>query len=265
MLSAAFGLLLLATQAQAPTPTPTPLPAPPAPPPEASPPEVSPPEAPEEIPVVRESGNEAFGGAPSMAIFSIRTLTQIRYRGTFDDAGTMDQTASAEQDDGYRLNRAFLRLTANPTKHVGAKVLVDFAELSRKNTSRALKLAFAEMRPFPRVDVFAGLFKRAFSLLELLPIADFEFAEVGPTDTAIKDFGYGGRDLGAMVRVAPLPKKKMLSVWLGAFSGETEEGFDSSAVKLVTGRTELRLSKHLRFGADVARRTSAISKVQKQK
>jgi hypothetical protein len=34
-----------------------------------------------------------------------------------------------------------------------------------------------------------GLFKRPYSLLELLPIAEFEFADVGPTDDVIKELG----------------------------------------------------------------------------
>src|SRR5204863_9307489 len=133
-----------------------------------------------------ESGNDAFGDAP-LSGFSLRTLTQVRYRGTMTPNGAQpDELATAKDDDGWRLNRMFLRLVAAPNKRVQARVLVDFAELMRKNPKRSLKLAYGLLVPWKWLEVTAGLFKRSFSLLELLPIADFELSDEGPTDDFLK-------------------------------------------------------------------------------
>jgi hypothetical protein len=209
---------------------------------------------PEATPALRESGQDEFGDM-TVGGFSIRTLTQIRYAGTFAGAGDPDSQATAEDNDGWRLNRMFLRLVAAPNKRLSARVLVDFAELTKKNPKRALKLAYGELRPTKWLEITAGLFKRSFSLLELLPIADFELGDVGPTDDFLKDLGYAGRDVGAMVRLMPLSQKRLLSIWLGAFGGDPGEGYDTTVGKLLTARVESRPLTILRVGADVAWRT----------
>jgi hypothetical protein len=210
------------------------------------------------------STNDPFGESAAGPVGSLtfRTLTQIRYGQTWikddeptDFDGKIAYEASkvtAQANDGWGLNRAFLRVTGQPTKHVGAKLLVDFAEFLHKSPKRAIKLAYGEFDPWSRLQITAGLFKRTFSLLELLPIADFELADVGPTDDLIKDLGFGGRDIGAMVRISPLPKKKMMHVFVGTYAGDNEEGYDARPWKVVTGRVELRLIKALRLGANAA-------------
>jgi hypothetical protein len=204
-----------------------------------------------------ESGNDEFGDM-TMSGFSIRTLTQVRYAGTFTAAGAdPDSKATAQDNDGWRLNRMFLRLVAAPNKRLQARVLVDFAELMRKSGKRSLKLAYGELRPTKWLEITAGLFKRRFSLLELLPIADFEFGDVGPTDGFLKDLGYAGRDVGAMIRVSPLAQRHLLSVWVGAFAGDPEEGYDTTVGKLLSARVESKPLPILRLGADMAWRTGA--------
>jgi hypothetical protein len=266
MVSAIATLLVLLAQvapaapesppAPPPPPPPAPVVVPQPPPPISVAPVVTPIEAePEPAALARESGNDAFGDT-TVNGFTIRTLTQVRYRGSFTPKGaTQDEYATVKDNDGWRLNRMFLRLVAAPNKRVQARLMVDFAELLKKNPKKALKLAYGVLQPTKWLEITAGLFKRSFSLLELLPIADYELSDEGPTDDFIKDLGYGGRDVGAMIRISPLGKKRYLSLWLGTFAGDLEEGYDASPVKLVTGRAETRPFHFLRLGADVSWRT----------
>jgi hypothetical protein len=229
----------------------------------------------------RATGDEAIGGQDSTPIggYTFRSLIQTRFRQTFVDVEPMlDALARQKADelllmpdkylellrqgvrenDGIRLNRAFLRAIAQPTQEVGFKLLLDFAELTRQNVRRTIKLAFTELTPHERVTVTAGLFKIPFSLLELLPIADFEFAEVGPTDALIKNLGFAGRDIGAMVRISPLARKRHLSLFVGAFQGENTGDQEYRGPGMLAGRVTSRPIKRLRLGANAAWRPHAV-------
>jgi hypothetical protein len=266
-------LSLLVVLAFQPVAEPIPPPPPPPPPPPAAPMPPPPPPAPAAPPatlvtpvpeetepeppsLLRESGSDAFGDAP-VSGFTLRTLMQVRYRATVTAPGAnIDSEATAKDNDGWRLHRMFLRMVAAPNKRVQARIMVDFAELMRKNPKRSLKFAYGQLQPQKWLELTVGVFKRTFSLLELLPSAEFELSEEGPTDDFLKDLGYAGRDIGAMVRLTPLPKKRFLSVWLGAFAGDNEEGYDVRLGKLLTGRIETKPVRFLRLGADVAWRTA---------
>jgi hypothetical protein len=180
-----------------------------------------------------------------------RFLFQTRYTKTI--VPTIDQTTTLDPrlNDGYALNRVFLRATTQPKPWLAGKLLVDFAELSHKSPKHALKLAYAELKPHSRVTLTVGLFKRTFSLLELLPIADYELADPGPTDSLIKDGELAGRDPGAMIRIDPLRKRKWLSIYLGMYDGGLG-GVDARLAGLLTGRIEGRPTKHIRLGIDGA-------------
>lgn len=235
----------------APAVDPVPVPAPPPPPAPAGTVLESEPEP----PAFREVTNDAFGDA-TLGGFTLRTLTQVRYRKTVTKSrASHDEQATVKDNDGWRLNRMFLRMTAAPSKKLQARVIVDFAELMRKNPKRALKSGYAELQPWKWLEITAGLHKRTFSLLELLPIADFELSDEGPTDDFLKDLGYAGRDVGASVRISPLEKKRYLSLSLGAFGGDAEEGYDAHIGKLLTARLESRPYRFIRLGADLAWRT----------
>jgi hypothetical protein len=242
--------LLLVAAAQVASP-----PEPPMPPPEpvvAVPVEAEP----EPAQLFRDASNDAFGDA-TVSGFSLRTLIQMRYGHTMPrDSASGDERATVRDDDGWRLNRAFLRLVAAPNKRMQGRITVDFAELMKKNPRRALKSAYGQFTPWKWLELTAGVFKRTFSLMELLPMADFELTQEGPTNDLAKDMGYAGRDAGAMIRVTPLAKKRWLSLWLAAFSGDLEEGYDAAPGKLLTGRIESRPLPYLRLGADLAWRTS---------
>ncbi len=215
-------------------------------------------------------GDEPENG-PKTKGFSFRLLLQTRYTRVFDD----DSVKDAESNDGFALNRVFLRGTVHPYKWLSAKLLVDFAEFAYSNPQQALKLAYGEIRPWKRLEFTVGLFKRTYSLLELLPIAEYEFADTGPTDNLIKVTQFGGRDVGAMVRGDPLPRRRWLHVYLGAFggAGEGAEGLPGTTGSpntgpdlaapslLLTARLQSRPFKHLVFGVDGAWRPTGTTEI----
>jgi hypothetical protein len=250
-----------AAQVQAPVPVPKPKP-------------IAPPEQPVESPAPADDdasfafGEEPLGGAPG----TIRMLLQVRHSSTFADKGRLspnpmvadEQRGTLRANDGYDIQRAFLRYAASPAKNVNAKFLIDFAELFHKNTKQSFKLAYVEVRATRRLQVDLGLLKRTYSLLELLPIAKHELADVGATDDFIKSQGYAGRDVGAVIRYQPLPTRRMMTISLGAFRGDIDEGFDASPLKAVSARVETHPVKHLRLGANAVWRPYESVKMTNQ-
>jgi hypothetical protein len=221
----------------------------------------------EDVAVFGTSG-DAFSNGGQSETLSFRILTQARYADEWYITQPRDNAtdaardiANATENDGWRMNRLFLRAVAKPRKWIQARLLVDFAELRWGNRRNTVKLAYVIVRPFQRTRVTVGYFKRSYSLLELLPIADFEFADVGPTDEVIKELGFGGRDMGALVQVEPLPTKRWLNVSVGVFAGDSEGRF-ATVAGVVTGRLESRPVRRLRLGADASyrpRRTLAFA------
>jgi hypothetical protein len=203
---------------------------------------------------------DPFGDEPELGPkfhgFQFRLLLQTRYTYQFNDA-------NAIKDNGFSLNRAFLRGSAHPYKWLSAKLLVDFAEFAYSNPQQALKQVYGEIRPYKRLEFTVGLFKRLYGLVELLPIAEYEFADTGPIDSLIKTVQFGGRDVGVMVRGDPLPKRKWLHAYLAAYggagegadgvvgtTGTTHNGPDFAAPSLLLeGRLESRPIKHVTLGA----------------
>lgn len=218
-----------------------------------------------------DGGSIKNGGAPKVAAGRFRMMLQLRYKHTYADPGKLsvsptishEQVATVKEQDGYDIQRAFLRYTARPIKQVEAKLLVDFAELKHNNVKQSFKLAYLQIHPTKRIQFDVGLLKRTYSLLELLPIVEHELADLGPTDSYIKDQGYAGRDIGAVVRVQPLPERRWLTVSVGAFRGDIDEGYDANPVRLVTARLESLPWKHLRLGVNGSFRTAANRQMQK--
>jgi len=201
---------------------------------------------------------DPFGDAYRGEPLSFRLLMQAR----FADEWTVSQSrpnpievdrdiANATENDGWRMNRLFLRVIAKPRKWVQGRLLLDFAELRWGSRRGTVKLAYMVFKALPRTRITVGLFKRPYSLLELLPIADFEFADVGPTDEVIKETGFGGRDMGAMVQVEPLPVKRWMNVSAGVFAGDAEGSFATFA-GLMAARIESRALRVVRLGGDVS-------------
>ncbi len=217
-------------------------------------------ETPDAAPLPRQmttSSGDAFADEDSEPM-GIRALLQTRYGQTWPASVLQRERTLLQANDGWHVERAFLRLSAKPSSWLSGKVLLDFASLRDGNVIQTVKLAYVEVEPASRVKVTAGLFKRSYSLLELLPIAEYEFADTGLADTLIQDTGFGGRDMGAMVAVQPLPKKKWLKLFLGAFQGD-HISTDARPDGLLTARAESTLAKHLHLGADVAWRRLATA------
>jgi hypothetical protein len=115
--------------------------------------------------------------------------------------------------------------------------MIDVAEFARK-PQRAMKLAFVELKAAKRVTLTAGYFKRRFSLLELLPAAQWEVADDGAIGVLLKDQGWSGRDLGAMVQVAPLAKKRWLNVSAMVSGGGVDDGVAARPLQLLAVRAQ---------------------------
>jgi hypothetical protein len=219
----------------------------------------------EDVALFGTSG-DPFGDGAKAAVLSFRLLMQARFADEWTQTQPRDNSievyrdiANATENDGWRMNRLFLRAIAKPRKWIQGRLLLDFAELRWGSRRGTVKLAYVVVKPLPRTRLTVGLFKRPYSLLELLPIAEFEFADVGPTDDVIKELGFGGRDVGAMVQVEPLPVKRWLNVSAGVYGGDAEGRFASFA-GLVAARAESRALRFVRLGTDVSwrpRRTQA--------
>ena len=219
---------------------------------------VSPPAAEEPAPLparVTTTLGDAFAEEAESGT-ELRVLLQTRYGETVPSSDRAGERALAQDPDGWVLNRAFVRVVTKPTPWLSGKLLLDFAALRNEDLAQTVKLAYSTIRLHPRLAISAGLFKRPFSLLELLPIGEYEFGDNGPTDGLIKDVGFAGRDIGALVEFAPLPAKKWLKVSLGAFQGG-HANTTAAPDGLLAARLESTVVKHVHLGADVVWRRKA--------
>jgi hypothetical protein len=201
---------------------------------------------------------DPFGDAPSgssLGPLSFRALLQLRYRQTSARPSknprpgyAVREDALATDGDGFELQRLFLRLAAEPTPKLGFKTILDFSKLS--NPENVLKQAYVSVRPVPkRVELAIGLLKLPYSTMELDPIARYELSDLGHSDDLIKNLGFGGRDLGAELMVAPLAKPKLLRLSLGAFGGHAKDEH-ASPLGAIGARLETKPLKGLRLGID---------------
>lgn len=228
------------------------------------------------------SVDEAFGGPdPAPGGHSLRMLLQTRYRSTVptldpeverlveEQYGTgefarrmldsmVDET---RREDGLRLNRAFLRFVSQPTAEFSGKVIVDLADLAEGGLRRSVKQAYGEVTPSKRVALRAGLFKVPFSLLELLPAANYELADIGPTDELVRDLGYAGRDVGVMLEVSPLKRRRWLRLEAGVFQGDAVGAQLTRGPGMLAGRISSRPVKQVRLGVNTAVRPRDVREV----
>mgnify|MGYP001551406672 FL=1 len=201
-------------------------------------------------------GDDVGGGDGAKAgVLNLRALLQARYRYTSAKPSRNSRPGYALREDvlvhdgdGFALQRFFVRLGADPIPELGFKAILDFAKLD--NPENVLKQAYATVRPVPkRVEVAIGILKLPFSSMELDPIARYELSELGTTDDLIKNLGFAGRDIGAEVMLAPLPKPKLLRLTLGAFGGHAKDEHESP-LGAIGARLESKPLKGLRLGID---------------
>jgi hypothetical protein len=205
------------------------------------------------------SGDPWGDGQKGVAVgpLTLRFLLQTRYTATFAEPSTNARPSYAVREDylvqhgdGWKVNRLFLRLAIEPSPYLAAKLIVDFAELLTNNPEGMLKQGYVTLRPFPkRLEIQAGVFKLPFSIMELDAIAQYTLANLGQSDSLIKDLGFAGKDIGVMVVAAPLPKKKLLRASLGIFRGHSHDEHDSP-FGAIGARLESRPIKGLRLGVD---------------
>ncbi len=203
--------------------------------------------------------------------FRFGALVQARYEHSWLDSSTrlpllerqLDRF-EARSNDGYRVERAFLRFGMRPTPGTVGRVVVDVAELLRKNQKDAVKFAYVEQKLLSRLWLRAGLFKRPFGLLELISVSEFEFLNLGPTDALIKQQGYAGRDTGLELKAHPFGKKgKYLSLQLASFAGGTKGPY-ASPVGLLSARAETQAVSGWRFGLGAAYRPQRSKRLEGQ-
>jgi hypothetical protein len=188
---------------------------------------------------------------------SFRFLVQAHYRHTAaeasqngDEVYRIAEDTLARDGDGWDVNRFFFRIAATPSRYLALKLITDFAEFRHSNAKKAVKQAFVELKPLPlHLHFQVGVVKLPFSILELDPVAKHEFTYLGEANDLITRLGFGGRDVGAQMTVAPFAKPKYLEFVAGVFGGHTKDE-NRSLIGAVGARLETRALKGFRFGVD---------------
>jgi len=207
------------------------------------------------------------GSQLAAGLLTFRLALQTRYRETWPVAsGNMQpgialrEDVLAQDDDGYKLQRFLMRMAVTPKPWLSFKGTLDFAKLRGSNVSDVIKQALATLRPYEkRLEIYAGVFKIAYSILELDPVAQYELTDFGDANELINNMGFGGRDVGVAVMFAPLPKPKWMRVVLGTFRGRAENEH-SSPFGVMAARVESKpWVKGFRIGASVVGMPSAVS------
>lgn len=201
-----------------------------------------------------DDGSELAAGP-----LTFRLALQTRYRETFPVASGNDQPGIAlredvlaQDGDGFKLQRFLMRMAVAPKPWLSFKGTLDFAKLRGSNASDVVKQAFATLRPIEkRLEIYAGVFKIAYSILELDPVARYELTDFGDANELINNLGFAGRDVGVAVFFAPLPKPKWARIVVGTFRGRARDEH-SSPLGVLAARIESKpWIKGLRFGASV--------------
>jgi hypothetical protein len=171
---------------------------------------------------------------------------------------------TARAQDGVRIHRAFLRLATNPVARLHGETLLDFARLysdEEEDKGQMVRMAFADYTPVDRVSLRLGVMDIPFSLFELFDAfneAKLELSEMGPTHELLHHLGFAGRDIGAIVEVAPLPDRKWLRLQGGVMNGGASGGQTYRGPGNFSLRALSQPIEHVQLGAGVVYRPSAI-------
>jgi hypothetical protein len=212
----------------------------------------------------RGDGDEFGAGDPwksAPAMFealglSFRLLLQTRYRHTFgaesenpDELYRIPEDTLARDGDGWDINRAFVGISAAPSKYLGLKMVFDLAELRHDKIKKVPKQVYATLRPLPKkLEFLAGILKLPYSTEELDSTARYELTSLGEANALASDLGFAGRDIGAEVVVSPLRKPRYLKVTAGVFRGQANDE-NASPIGAIAARAQTEPLKGLRFGA----------------
>lgn len=229
----------------------------------------------EQLGVSRQSSSfdgDAWGDEGSQLTagpLTFRLALQTRYRETFAaNSANMTPTIALREEvltqdnDGFRLQRFLLRMAVTPPTMpwLSFKGTLDFAKLRGSNVSNVVKQALATLRPYEkRLEIYVGVFKIAYSILELDPVARYELTDFGDANELINYLGFAGRDVGAAVMFAPLPKPKWMRIVLGTFRGRAEDE-NSSPFGVLAARIESKpWVKGFRVGVSMVGMPSYVS------
>jgi hypothetical protein len=172
----------------------------------------------------------------------------------------IEDTARAQ--DGVRIHRAFLRLGTRPIERLRGETVLDFARLfSEEDKGQFVRTAFADFTPVDRVSLQLGILDIPFSLFELFDHfneAKLELSEKGPTHELLHHLGLAGRDIGAVLEVAPLPERKWLHLHGGVLNGGASGGQSYRGPGLLALRAISQPIEQVQFGAGLVYRPSAI-------
>ncbi|MGC4088162.1 MAG: hypothetical protein QM756_09730 [Polyangiaceae bacterium] len=196
---------------------------------------------------------------------SFRFLLQARYRHTFAaDSTNVDpvyreaEREIARDGDGWDINRGFFGVSAEPSKYLGIKMVLDVAELRHNKPKKVVKQFYADIRPIPKhFHIAAGIIKLPYSIHELDPIARYEFTSSGAANALISDLGFGGRDLGAEVIVSPLSKPRYLTLTAGLFRAHANDE-NASPIGAIAARVETTPIDGLRLGAGIVSQPNKV-------
>jgi hypothetical protein len=240
-----------------------------------------PPEAPPGPPT-RLEADESSHEASSSDRYTVDMMFQLRYQQTmvdimpgleslvreqFPNPSVTAETIRAIEDtaraqDGVRIHRAFLRLGTRPIESLRGETVLDFARLfSEEDKGQFVRTAFADFTPVDRLSLQLGILDIPFSLFELFDHfneAKLELSEKGPTHELLHHLGLAGRDIGAVVEVAPLPEKKWLELHGGVLNGGASGGQSYRGPGLLALRAISRPNQHVQLGAGLVYRPSAI-------
>jgi hypothetical protein len=205
---------------------------------------------------------DAWGDESSQlaaGLLTFRLALQTRYRETWTVASgnlgpgiALREDVLAQDDDGFKLQRFLMRMTVTPKPWLSFKGTLDFARLRGSDVSDVVKQAIATLRPLERrVEVYAGVFKIPYSILELDPVSQYELTEFGDSNDLINNMGFAGRDVGVAVMVAPLPKPKWARIIVGTWRGKAKDEH-SSPFGVLAARIESKpWVKGFRLGASI--------------
>jgi hypothetical protein len=166
---------------------------------------------------------------------------------------------TAREHDGFALARADLSLAAHPNPHLRGEVRLDFARLlSSEEVSDTVRELYGEWTPARGLALVAGAFAAPFSLHELFESHAFELSPESPSHEFLEHLRYYGRDVGVMVRLAPLAKADALQLDLAALDGGATGAQDYRGPGLFNARLSGEPLKHLRLEAAASVRPRPI-------
>jgi len=176
--------------------------------------------------------------------------THVRTSKNSDEAYRAPEEQLAHNNDGWDVNRLFFRIAAQPSRYLSLKMITDFAEFKHGNGKQAIKQAYVTLTPLPKhIHVLTGILKVPYSITELDPIAQYEFASLGLANDLVKNLDFAGRDVGAELLVTPFSKPRYLQMIFGVFQGHSKDE-NASPIGSIGARVESHPVKTLRIGVD---------------